>query len=578
MDDIQLFNDDCFNIFPTLEDKSINLFILDLPYGQTALKWDSVIDLDEMWKHIKRIMKPNALIVFFCTAKFGNTLINANPKWFKYDLIWKKSRKVGFLSANKMPLRQHENIYVFKDQQGTYHPQKTKGKAYNKTNTGNNNEDSCAYGTIDRSSHLEGEGNRKINKGDRHPTSIIEDNDLGEIKGGYYRGENGKPFKRMPASKDGSRHPTSIIDHENIYVFDNPVNEEYNDLELSRNKDMREYAEKVYKFIGKGLKSINKKLGHRRAEHFFYFKTTQFGLCTNKTYNELIKKYKIDEMEEFLDYEILEALWEDAPPKVESTYNSQKTEGTPYKNGAIPNNDNVYGIVTEKGTVTKTDRHPTSIIDHENIYVFNGNNDENEDLIKYSKKVLKHIGKTKSTIKKEIPMADHFFRYSKGNFSLPTKETYEQLIELYNIDEMEEFIPFNELEGIYNPQKTEGKAFIDNRTDTINSVYGETKKKKQNNKGDRHPTSIIPEYEGDTILVYKNPHKTIHRTQKPVELLEWLIKTYSNEGDLVMDFTMGSGTCGVACINTKRKFIGVEMDKEIYDACFDRIEKHKKNL
>ena len=532
MDDIQLFNDNCFNIFPTLEDKSINLFILDLPYGQTACKWDTVIDLDEMWKHIKRIMKPNALIVFFCTAKFGNTLINANPKWFKYDLIWKKSRKVGFLSANKMPLRQHENIYVFKDQQGTYHPQKTegkpykckegkknkddlysikndkraitenkgdrhptsiieheniyvfkdkqgtyhpqktegtpytkdrkghskekycygeiergedikinkgdrhptsiieheniyvfkdqqgtyhpqktKGKAYNKTNTGNNNEDSCAYGTIDRSSHLEGEGNRKINKGDRHPTSIIE--------------------------------------HENIYVFDNPVNEEYNDLELSRNKDMREYAEKVYKFIGKGLKSINKKLGHRRAEHFFYFKTTQFGLCTNKTYNELIKKYKIDEMEEFLDYEILETLWEDAPPKVESTYNSQKTEGTPYKNGAIPKNDNVYGTVREKGTVTKTDRHPTS---------------------------------------------------------------------------------------------------------------------------------IIPEYEGDTILVYKNPHKTIHRTQKPVELLEWLIKTYSNEGDLVMDFTMGSGTCGVACMNTKRKFIGVEMDKEIYDACFDRIEKHKKNL
>lgn len=113
MDDIQLFNDNCFNIFPTLEDKSINLFILDLPYGQTACKWDTVIDLDEMWKHIKRIMKPNALIVFFCTAKFGNTLINANPKWFKYDLIWKKSRKVGFLSANKMPLRQHENIYVF---------------------------------------------------------------------------------------------------------------------------------------------------------------------------------------------------------------------------------------------------------------------------------------------------------------------------------------------------------------------------------------------------------------------------------------------------------------------------------
>jgi len=220
MDDIQLFNDDCFNIFPTLEDKSINLFILDFPYGQTACHWDSVIDLDEMWKHIKRIMKPNALIVFFCTAKFGNTLINANPKWFKYDLIWKKSRKVGFLSANKMPLRQHENIYV----------------------------------------------------------------------------------------------------------FDNTITD---DIELSRNKDLREYAGKVFKFIGKTKKQIIKKIG-QKVDHYFRFKSSQFGLCTNETYNQLIKEYNIDEMEEFLDYEILEGLWEGNP-----TYNPQKTEGTPYKTGGI---------------------------------------------------------------------------------------------------------------------------------------------------------------------------------------------------------------------------------------------------
>ncbi len=395
MDDIQLFNDDCFNIFPTLDDKSINLFILDLPFGCTACKWDSVIDLDEMWKNIKRIMKPNALIVFFCTAKFGNTLINANPKWFKYDLIWKKSRKVGFLSANKMPLRQHENIYVFKDQQGTYHPQKTKGKPYTDNRRGT----------------------------------------------GYYGDLGDKYTKDHKIINKGDRHPTSIIEHENIYVFDNTI---IDDIDLSRNKDLREYSEKVYKFIGKGLKAINKKLGHRKVEHFFYFKSSQFGLCTNETYNQLIKEYNIDEMEEFLDYEILEVLWEGNP-----TYNPQKTEGTPYKNGAIPNSNNVYGTAREKGTVTKTDRHPTS---------------------------------------------------------------------------------------------------------------------------------IIPEYEGDSILVYKNPHKTIHRTQKPVELLEWLIKTYSNEGDTVIDFTMGSGTCAIGCINTKRKFIGVEMDKEIYDLAFDRIEKHKKNI
>ena len=119
--DIILYNSDCFDIFPKIEDKSIDLFILDLPYSTklwgktTACEWDEVIDLEEMWKHIKRIMKPNALIVFFCNVKFGYCLIHSNPKWFKYDLIYKKgNKKVGFLSANKQPLRNHENIYIFK--------------------------------------------------------------------------------------------------------------------------------------------------------------------------------------------------------------------------------------------------------------------------------------------------------------------------------------------------------------------------------------------------------------------------------------------------------------------------------
>ena len=147
---MELYNDDCFNVFPFIDDKTIDLFVLDLPYGQTACKWDTCIDLEEMWTEIKRIMKPNAVILFYCTTKFGYKLIQSNEKWFRYDLIWKKSRKVGFLSANKMPLRQHENVYVFKDKGGTYNPQKTEGKPY----------------------------------------KAFETKDLGMIKGGYYRGEN----------------------------------------------------------------------------------------------------------------------------------------------------------------------------------------------------------------------------------------------------------------------------------------------------------------------------------------------------------------------------------------------------
>ncbi len=250
---MELYNANCFDILPKIKNKSIDLFVLDLPYANfkfgkcTACKWDLPIDLDKMWIEIKRIMKPNAVIVFFCNTKFGYALIDSNPKWFKYDLIWKKSRKVGFLSANKQPLRQHENIYVFNNQKATYNPQKTK-----------------------------------------------------------------------------------------------------------RDKD--------YKHSGK------------------------------RSGNEIYDK----------------------------------------------------------------------------------------DMINCKKEYKKEDGK--------------------------------------------------------------------------------------------HPTSILPDNLESTILEYNNPHKTIHSTQKPVKLLEWLIKTYSNEEDIVMDFCMGSGSTGVACKKTNRKFIGVEMNNEIFKLAKKRIE------
>lgn len=319
---MKLYHDDCFNVFPKIKDKSINLFVLDLPYSTTnwgkttACKWDTPIDLNEMWKHIKRIMKPNAVIIFFCNTKFGFNLIQSNQKWFRYDLIYEKSRKVGFLSSNRFPLRKHELIYVF--------------------------------------------------------------------------------------SKE--------------------------------------------------------------------------------------------------------------------------------------------------------------------------NNEDNEDLINYSKKVLEYIGETKAEIKRKIKDADHFFRYSKNNFSLPTKETYDKLIELYEINKMEGFVEYKDLNNIfnlettYNSQKTEGKPYK-TKAQEIESYYREEgvkyKLKGIENKGTRHPS---------TILKFNNPKKSLHRTQKPTDLLEWLIKSYSNENDLVCDFTMGSGSTGEACLNTNRRFIGIEKDEDIFKIAYNRLK------
>ena len=83
----KIFNDDCFNIFREIEQNSINMVLVDLPYGQTDCEWDIKIDLSEMWKQLKIICKDNCQYVFFTTTKFGIELINSNPKWFRYDLV-----------------------------------------------------------------------------------------------------------------------------------------------------------------------------------------------------------------------------------------------------------------------------------------------------------------------------------------------------------------------------------------------------------------------------------------------------------------------------------------------------------
>ena len=89
---------------------------------------------------------------------------------------------------------------------------------------------------------------------------------------------------------------------------------------------------------------------------------------------------------------------------------------------------------------------------------------------------------------------------------------------------------------------------------------------------ENYPTSILKYSNSD------NRDRGLHPTQKPVALFEYLIKTYSNEGEVVLDNCMGSGTTAIACINTNRNYIGFELDEEYYKASLERIEEHKKSI
>ena len=95
-----------------------------------------------------------------------------------------------------------------------------------------------------------------------------------------------------------------------------------------------------------------------------------------------------------------------------------------------------------------------------------------------------------------------------------------------------------------------------------------------------HKKERIQQYTNfpNTILKTKNEGNTIHPTQKPVALIEYLVKTYTNEGELVLDFTIGSGTTAIACLNTNRNFIGIEKDEGYYKIATDRVNKRVQEL
>lgn len=121
----------------------------------------------------------------------------------------------------------------------------------------------------------------------------------------------------------------------------------------------------------------------------------------------------------------------------------------------------------------------------------------------------------------------------------------------------------------YSPQMTKGK--LRNKTPARKAdsyedrVYGKVNHKSDTFNDDYYPTSIVE-------VSNANQRGKVHPTQKPVALMEYLIKTYTNEGEAVLDFTMGSGSTGVACVNTGRRFIGIELDDGYFKIAQDRIE------
>ena len=149
---------DCLDIMPQIPDKSIGMVLCDLPYevlnkNNHHAQWDRMIPFEQLWAQYERIIKDNGAIVLFGSGMFTSDLMQSNRKLWRYNLIWDKGRATGFLNANRMPLRYHEDICVFYKSLPTYHPQMEdlNGREPNHPQGhGKHNEKNQCYGKVNR--------------------------------------------------------------------------------------------------------------------------------------------------------------------------------------------------------------------------------------------------------------------------------------------------------------------------------------------------------------------------------------------------------------------------------------------
>lgn len=121
---------DCLDVMPAIPSGSIDLILTDLPYGVTACSWDKRINLARLFAEYRRLVSERGAIVLTATQPYATDLINACRSWFRYDLVWDKEYTVGFLNANRMPLRRHELALVFYKHLPVYNPQFGEGRPY----------------------------------------------------------------------------------------------------------------------------------------------------------------------------------------------------------------------------------------------------------------------------------------------------------------------------------------------------------------------------------------------------------------------------------------------------------------
>ena len=165
---IELMQGDCLEWMKEIPDGSVDMVLADPPYGTTACKWDTVIDLPLMWEQLKRVIKPNGAIVMTTSQPFTSALVMSNPKMFKYCWYWQKERLTNISQVKKRAGKTVEEVCVFYQKQCIYNPQMV-------THTGPKRSNKVKAGKL--GNLIDSGGNKKVieyfDTGKRYPTQVL---------------------------------------------------------------------------------------------------------------------------------------------------------------------------------------------------------------------------------------------------------------------------------------------------------------------------------------------------------------------------------------------------------------------
>ena len=515
MENMNLIHGDCLEELKKIADKSVDFVYTDLPYNQTACKWDqNVIDLDALWVELKRIAKNDRTPFFFsCTTRFGYNLIKANEKWFRWDLVWKKNRAAGFLNAYKLPMRKHEMIYCFAKKTPEY----------------------------DVSSHRE------------YVEEKLPDRIQNDLYGEY-------PNVNRKRHKDPL--PTSVIppseEHELVYCFAKKCPE----------YDVSSHEEG-------GVKKGTEDFGAFQAD--LYNK----GIHTKgKTHKDPLPTSVIPPSEE---HELVYCFAKKCPEYDVTSHKTGKTK-TGNSKGDIylkefqsrGQDESYYDKDHTKQLLSEP--LPTSDItpptpEHELVYCFAKKCPEYDVTShkEYTEKKGEYINATESQSTN-----------SKCKTTKTTSKTHKDPLPTSDITP-----PTPEHELVYCFAKKCPEYDVSSHKDYVedkkahghHEIYGEIKNHKPKGKTHKDPLPTsditididIDEQPPSSWCEVNNDERTGHRTAKPVALMEFLLKYWTKPGWTVLDPTMGSGSMGIACKKMGRKFIGMELDDDIYKLAQKRI-------